>query len=249
MEYLYAHPVFSLLQGAFTIWMLVDAYRRQAESFWFYIILFVPVLGAWGYFFAVKARDFRNLSLHLPAFLQGRPSLDELHFRCEQMPTFATHLALAERLMEEEEYEEAISHLVAAGKTEPDHSRLLYARASCHARLGQLDEARPLLERLVEKDPRWSDYAGWYLLVETHDEANDHTGSLEVCRRLVKLAPTLRHQCLVAERLLDEGQAAEAENILQRGLQEYQYLGGNLRRRNHRWAGVARRLLKRAEAG
>src|SRR5437660_472176 len=102
MDYIYSHPILSGLQAAFTIWMLLDAYRRQAESFWFYVILFVPVLGTWAYFFAVKAADFKQL--RLPAFLQSRPSLDELRFRCQQTPTLATHLALAERLLEAEEY-------------------------------------------------------------------------------------------------------------------------------------------------
>ena len=45
-DLLSAHPVLTLAQGAFTIWMLVDAYRRQAETFWFWVILFLPGLRA-----------------------------------------------------------------------------------------------------------------------------------------------------------------------------------------------------------
>jgi phosphoglycerol transferase MdoB-like AlkP superfamily enzyme len=64
-EILTFYPLFSLLQTAFMVWMLVDAYRRGAEWFWFFVILFVPAVGSWVYFFAVKlpSGDFRNVNV------------------------------------------------------------------------------------------------------------------------------------------------------------------------------------------
>ena len=41
-EIFYLYPLFSLLQTAFMIWMLVDAYRRGAEWFWFLISCWFP---------------------------------------------------------------------------------------------------------------------------------------------------------------------------------------------------------------
>jgi len=244
MEILVHHPYVSLLQGAFMIWMLVDAYRRQVDFFWFYIILLVPVLGAWAYFFMFKVGDFGGL--HLPTFLQRRTSMDELRFRVDQAPTMANHLALAQRLVEQHDYEAALPHFQAAGKTEPDHGQVLFGQARCHARLGQADVAVPLLQRLIEKDDRWSNYAAWHLLIETEAESGDRAASLASCRRLAQVAPTLQHKCLLAEHLLADGQAGEARSLLQHALTEYQYLPGPLRRRIRRWASVARRLLKQA---
>jgi ABC-type antimicrobial peptide transport system permease subunit len=60
-EFLLVHPYVSLAQTVFMVWMLVDAYRRQVEYYWFFIILFVPALGSWAYFFAVKIGDFQGL--------------------------------------------------------------------------------------------------------------------------------------------------------------------------------------------
>src|SRR4051794_34879214 len=92
------YPFLSAVQTAFMVWMLVDAYRRHAESFWFWIILIVPVLGAWVYFFVVKVHDFRRGSqagLGLSGLFQRRPSLDELRYRAEHMPTLVNRVSLA----------------------------------------------------------------------------------------------------------------------------------------------------------
>ena len=48
--------VILILSYAFSLWMMVDAYRRGAAYFWFPIILFP--FGAWVYFFCVKINDF-----------------------------------------------------------------------------------------------------------------------------------------------------------------------------------------------
>lgn len=45
-----------LASYAFSLWMIVDAYRRGASQFWYPIIL-IP-FGAWVYFFMVKIDDF-----------------------------------------------------------------------------------------------------------------------------------------------------------------------------------------------
>jgi hypothetical protein len=243
-ELLFNYPYLTLLQAAFTIWMLVDAYRRPAESFWFWIILFLPGLGPLAYFVAVKAGDYRHLSL--PAFLQSRTSLDELRYRAEQTPTLANHLELGTRLLEREEFEEAAQHLEAARKIEPGHGQVLYQLARCRLGMEQPAEAVPLLKALLGRDPRWSDYAAWYLLLEAQVAAGDPEGALGSCRELARLAPTLRHKCLLAEHLLDQGLTGEARSLLEKALRDHEFDPGPVRRRNWRWARQAKHLLKQA---
>jgi hypothetical protein len=238
------YPILSLLQVAFTIWMLVDAYRRQAEGFWFWVILFIPLLGAVTYFFVYKVHDLP----HLPAlsWFQSRASLNELRYRANQVPTLASHLALAERLVERREFEEAITHLEEARKREPEHGQVLYMLAVCHKERGEPGQAVPLLETVLRKDRRFSDYAAWEMLIETRALGGDRAGALESCRELERLSPTLRHRCLLAEYLLAERKAEEANRLLDKALLEHAYLPGYLRRRNYRWARHARSLQKRA---
>jgi Tetratricopeptide repeat len=150
-----------VLQGAFTLWMLVDAFRR-GEGYWPWIILFGPGLGAWGYFLVVMLpRWTGGRGWSLPTFRRG-PSLDELRFRAEHSPTVASHLDLAERLTNRDEFAEAMPHLDEVLAREPDHCRALFLLAKCHAGLGQLDKAIPCLEKITSRERYWSNYAAWY---------------------------------------------------------------------------------------
>src|SRR5262245_55221686 len=109
-----SHPIISLAQMLFTIWMAVDVYRRRSEHFWYWVILFIPVLGAWVYFFAVVAP---NLSTGGSiTWFQRKVSLAELRYRAEQTPTLANNLALGQGLIAKGAYAEAIPVLEAAHK-------------------------------------------------------------------------------------------------------------------------------------
>ena len=231
-----------LAQGAFTIWMLVDAYRRGAEYYWYLVILFIQPIGAWVYFFLVKVGDFPGLRDW--SFLQRRPRLEELRYRAEQMPTLTNHLALAERLVELRDYEGAIPHLDAVLAQEPELSPARYLLATCRAETGHPDQALPLLEKLIARDRTWSNYAAWLLLIRLQDETGAADKALTSCQELARLAPTLRHQYLLAEHLVAGGKNDEARKVLERSLEEHQYAPGFVRRRNRRWASQARRLQK-----
>jgi hypothetical protein len=240
--------VLSVVLGAFTIWMVVDAFRR-GEGCWPWVILFVPGLGPLAYFFAVLVpRWTGGRGWSLPT-LHRRPSLDELRYRTEQSPTLANHLDLAERLVERKEHAEAVPHLDEVLVREPEHCRALFLLATCHAEQGQPDKAIACLEKIIARERYWSNYSAWYSLIELRGEAGDATGAADSCRELARLSPTLRHQCLLAERLLDAGQAEEARRVLDGALRDYQYAPGNVRWRNWRWASQARRILRQIDAG
>lgn len=256
--YFYEYPWLYLLQGAFTVWMLIDAYRRPAEQFWLWVILIFQPLGSWGYFVCVKMHDFTGGGRasgwqtsgggwSLP-FFNRRPSIEELRYQAEHVPTLANSLALAERLVERNEHEEALPHLESALAREPDHCQVLFLVAVCHAELNRPEKAIPELEKVIARDRAWSDYSAWRLLVRVRSAMNDAPGALAACRELVRIAPTLRHRVLLAEYLIAEGQAPEARDMLQRALEDYRFAPANVRRLNRPYAGQAKKLLKQASA-
>jgi hypothetical protein len=240
------YSILYLAQTAFMVWMLVDAYRRQAEQFWYFVIFFIPMLGAWAYFFAVKAKDFRSVSTG--SFFQRKVPLSELRYRVEHMPTLTNNVEFAKRLIEQKEFAEAIPYLNAALKQEPDHPTALYNLALCQKEEGHLDQALPTLKKLLARDSRYANYTGWHLFIETLELHGDPASALEQCRELARIAPTLQHQCLLAEHLVDAGQPEEAQSLLDRSLQDHSFAPGPIRRRNRAWANQASRLQKRISA-
>jgi hypothetical protein len=242
-ELLSSHPLISVAQTLFMIWMAVDVYRRRAEHFWYWIIFFIPVLGAWVYFFAVVAPHLG--SGKSVAWFQPKASLAELRYRAEQTPTLANNLALGQALIDRGEVAEAMPVLEAAYKVEPDHGSVLYALARCHAQERNFEQAAAFLERNIKRDPRWSDYDAWRLLIETHLDAGRHEAALEKARELVKFAPTLRHKCVLSEILIDQSYKGEARALLEAALDDFAYTPAGLRRPSRPWARQARRLLKR----
>jgi hypothetical protein len=236
-----------VMQVALTIWMLVDCHRRGVEPYWFWIILFFQPLGAWAYFFLYKVKDFTEVGWLSNLFSRG-PSLEELRHRAEQSPTVANRLDLAERLVKIEEYADAQPHLASVLDREPEHCRALFLLAHCHRNLGHAEQAVPLLQKLVARQPNWGDYEARRTLIAVCREVGDSTAALGHCRELARLAPSLQHRCLLGEQLLDMGETGEARKVVEDGLDEYRYLTGPSRRRDRRWVGTAKQLVKEAAA-
>jgi hypothetical protein len=243
--------VLGLLQLAFTIWMLVDAYQRGVEGFWYWIILLFQPIGAWGYFFAIKLRTLRlgRLRSAGTGTWERKLPLDELRHRVERAPTVANRLALAERLMEKGAHAEAIPHLEAILAIEPEYGAALHALARCRLVTGAAEEAVAPLEKLLRHDRRWGNYRAWSTLIEVHQARGQPVAALTACRELEKYQPTLENKCQLAEHLLDNARPAEAVQLLDQALSDYQYTPWGVRMRNWRWAREARRLLGEAENG
>lgn len=240
MEYLSLLWPLSL---AFTVWMLYDAYRRQVEPMWYFLILVLQPVGAIVYFCVHKLPEFN--SHRFWPFGPRRPSLDELRYRAEQTPTLTTRLDLAQALIDQGHHADAIAPLQAALKLEPDHGQVLYNLALCHTEQGHPDQALPLLDRILARDRAWSDYKAWRLLVMARAQNGDSPGALAATRDLVRLSPTLQHRCLLVERLLADGLTEEANTVLEKSLEEYRFAPAHVRRRNRPWASHARQLRRR----
>jgi hypothetical protein len=244
--YLYQSSPLFLLQAALTIWMLVDASRRRVEHFWIWIILFLQPVGAWAYFILYKTGDLRSGTGWLASLFHRPPSLEELRHRAAQSPTVASRLDLAERLVETGGFEEAAPHLDAVLAREPEHNRAQFLLAQARRGLGKPADAVPLLRSVVKRQPGWCEYAAWYLLIDCCRESNDRPGAVAACRELARMLPGLEHACLFGEELLAAGEPVEARKVVEQALGEYQYSSGPSRRRDRRFVGRAKQLLKQA---
>lgn len=237
----------SLLQLAFTIWMMVDAYHRGVETYWYWVIFFFQPLGAWVYFFGIKVRTLRWSGIRLTGSGQRYQSLEQLRYSVSRSPTVANRIALSERLMEKGAHDEAIPLLEAVLAVEPNYSLVLHALAECRLATGNPEQAVAPLEKLLQRDPCWADYRGWRTLLAVHRARERPEDALVTCREFVKRVPTLENKCRLAELLLDNGKAGEAVSLLDDALEEQQYAPWSDRWRNWRWSRMAQQLLLEAE--
>lgn len=248
-DFLFGLPSWMLLlQGAFTIWMLVDAYQRGTEFFWLWIILIFQPIGTWVYFAAVKLPTLRlTRGFNTRQLWQRRLSLDELRYRVERAPTVVNLLALAERFMEKKQHGEAIPHLEAILAKEETYCQAMYDLAVCHLECNKAELALPVLQRLMNRDPRWSDYRAWPTLIAVHQRLGKENDALQSCRELEKRVPNWENKCRLAERLIDNGYKTEAAQILLQALEDHRFAPLQRRLRNWSWARHAQQLLSEAE--
>ena len=98
----------------------------------------------------------------------------------------------------------------------------------------------------MTKEPRWSDYAAWRLLLDVQEDLKRHGGSMiDTARQLVKMLPRLEHKVILADRLARMKQEGEeARLVLENALQEQRFVTGAIRRVNRPHVRRAQRLLK-----
>lgn len=237
-----------VLQMAFTIWMFVDAYQRSVEFFWFWVLVLFQPIGPWIYFFAIKLPHLRfGRGLSTGPLWQRRLSLDELRYRVERAPTVVNRLALAERLMEKKLHADAIPHLDAILQMEETYCQAMHDLALCHLETGQPALALPMLDRLMQRDSRWSDYRAWKTLIAVHEALGQREQALQACRELEKRVPTWENKCRLAEQLIDNGHKGEAGQLLHQALEDHRFAPWQKRLRQWNWARHAQKLLTEAE--
>src|SRR5262249_33948776 len=143
---------------------------------------------------------------------------------------------------------DAVPHLEAVLNFEPNYCGALHVLAECRLAMGKADEAVPLLQRLIQKDYRWSDYRAWRTLIDAQQACRPAGDALASCRDYARHAPSLENKCLLAEQLTDNGLAGEAVKLLDEALRDLEHEGWLARLRDWRWVREANRLRSAAEA-
>lgn len=230
------------VQMAFTIWMMVDCFRRGAPAYW-YMMLWVP-FGPLVYFFAVKIHDF-DLGPLKRWFGVGRPpSIEALRWRLEQTPSATNRLALANALTEAGSALEEAAGLFREVLRRDDGDRgahLGLARALALA--GRRDDALVALSPLLELDANFADGAGRHLLAGLLWDLGRRDEALVEFEQLAR-GGRMEHRVLHARRLLAAGQTDAARHRLTAALEDYRHAPRFIQRRDARARREGARLLR-----
>ena len=233
----------------FKIWMLVDAIRRRADTYWLWIIVGVPG-GSLLYFLLVRMRDYdaQQIQQRLLASVKRPESIDTLQFRYEQTPSIAARLALAQALGDAGRWEEARGHFQGVLDQRREEPDALFGLGVCSLELGDATAAAETLETLEGIQGSYRDFALYPELAAAYETLGEPARALDLLRDLVRREPRLRHSVLLAERLIRAGEAEEAREQLQRSLREHEEAPHYVKRNNRVWARRASTLLHTATA-
>jgi Flp pilus assembly protein TadD len=139
------------LQGAAGLGLIEDGETkplltraRQAVDLWRDLAVSVPDR-AQGLVWRGLIQGFSNDYAGAIADLRGALDLDPDHFAARM------HLAIS---LARQDPEEAVSHLRLLRQRHPENKEVCFSLAAVHRALGQLDEARTLLDEILAADPR-----------------------------------------------------------------------------------------------
>jgi hypothetical protein len=227
---------------AFKVWMAVDAARRGAAYFWFYVILLLP-FGEVIYFLAIKIDDFRVGRSRL--FKKG-VSLRRLEYNLRATPSVGNKLALAGALADK-------GHHLRAGElfrevlTERDDEKdALFGFATCAQKLGAKDTAIPALEHLMKLDPGYRAFDGAFALVDLYWTGGRKDEALALVETLSGRTARLDAQVRVARYRVQTDHKDQAIARLKRALDDYENSPWFARRGMRGWAKEARKILREA---
>ena len=142
-----------LVFGAFTIWMLVDAIRRE-EWFWVIFIFLFPIINAPLYFFLVyrNATPFATRGFQLPGTFQ-RSRIKALEAQIHHLDKPHHYLELGDIYFQQGKLDKALGCYQRALERDAVDQDIRAHLGQCLLRLNRAAEARPLLETVWRKVP------------------------------------------------------------------------------------------------
>jgi hypothetical protein len=239
-----------ILAGAFQIWiqiaMLIDAYRRRADAYWYFVILVVP-FGAFIYLAFVRFAE-PTRSYATPIRRSDAVTQRELERRVQETPSVTNKLALADFLLEEGRHEEAIPRYRDVLSHAADSKEALHGLARALLMLGRPQEASDELARLMELDPKFRDYSAALDYAEALWQSGERDDAIGLLTGLVGVSARINHRVALAHYCQEAGKLAEARAELEKALGEFAASPDYVQRRDQEWAERARRALRELPA-
>lgn len=234
-----------LMQSLFSLWMLVDAVSRPGIARYWYWIILMP-FGEWFYFFKYKIHDADMAWLKAPfrGLLERPASLEELRYNARETPSRDNKLKLAQRLHDEDQFDEAsvlFEEVLAGDESSAD---ALYGLGLCRVGRKDLEGALDPLRKLVALAPMHHEYDGFAKLSHALWELGRRDEALAVLEKLVRTSPRMPHRVAYAYYLGLCERRDEAQSQLTTALQEFDYAPKYLKRAHRALAQRAKEMLR-----
>lgn len=234
--------IFTVAMAGFHVWMLVDAIRRRAPFFWYF--LFLLPFGTIIYFVMIKLPELNGRRpAAAPTFISRGPALEDLGEQARQIPSELNKLAYADALLHAQRYSEAVGRYRDVLRLSGDSKEALHGLARALLSMDRPLEAIDELARLMELDPAFRDYSAALDYAEALWQAKQHEDAIGLLTGLVSVSKRINHRMALAHYLKEQGDSATARSELDQALREFASSPDFVQRRDQRWAERARKLL------
>jgi tetratricopeptide (TPR) repeat protein len=220
------------LAVAFTVWMAVEAYRREGVSRWLAVILLLGPIGALVYFFS----EFAGQLFTRPVFETRQATVEDLRAAeadVAQADNAFTWTAYATALRARRQLDKAIDAARKGLEHDPAHLGARYELGLAHLEGGHHEEARAELEKVAGAEATFDSDRVLFVLSRAQQGCGDDAAARVSLETLAARSgsPEVLFECAVVQARLGD-RAAAAEN-LQRIITEAEevpeYLAPNVR--------------------
>jgi hypothetical protein len=242
LKYVLSSPL--LLVGLlFQLWMGIDAARRR-EWIWAFFILFFSVFSALLYFFMVyRAQSgLATRGFELPG-AHSRRRIKELQAQIHHLDKAHHHLQLGDIYFQQGKLDLAEKHYRASLERDATDRDARAHLGQCLLRKKKPGEARPLLEAVVQEDPK-HDYGHTMMaLAETYSAEGHNDAAIQIWERVLDGYSYSRARVQLAELYLAKGEKGKAQEQLREVIETDAYAPAFDRKRNRVWLKRAKKLL------
>jgi hypothetical protein len=230
--------------GAFTIWMLVDAIRRE-EWFWVVLLFFFFPLTPVLYFFLVyrNAAPFATRGFQLPGTFE-RSRIKALEAQIHHLDKAPHHLELGDIYFQRGKLQQALGCYLRAMERDATDQDIRAHLGQCLLRLNRPAEARPLLETVCAEHPKHDYGHSLMALAETYSALSQTDLAIETWRRVLNDNAYARARVQLAELYAAKGNKEAARAELDEVLGDDLHAPPFQRKRDAVWIKRAKKSLK-----
>ena len=223
--------------------MLVDAIRRK-EWLWAVFLFVFPLMGAFWYFFTVyRNSPSATQGFELPG-AHNRKRIKELQGQIHHLDKAHHHSQLGDIFFQQGKMEKAEACYRAALERDPQDVDTRAHYGQCLLRMKRPQEARPLLEGVIQENPKHDYNHTQMALAETLTALGEQEAAVTAWRRVTESNSYPRARVQLAELYHARGQADLARAELREVIDDDPHTPAFQRRRDRVWVKRARRLMR-----
>ncbi len=238
-----ANPIYFLV-FLFQIWMLVDAVRRREWIWVFFILIGSLISAAFYYFMVYRDAPSATRGFELPG-AHDRRRIKELQAQIHHLDKAHHYSQLGDIYFQQGKLARAEECYRAALERDPRDIDTRAHYGQCLLRLKRPAEAKPLLEGVVNENPKHDYGYSQMALAETCTALGETDGALAIWKQVTESHSYPRAKVQLAELYISRNQLDLARDQLREAVSDDVHAPGFQRKRDRVWVRRARSLARK----